>query len=176
MVVPTETTPWPYSKYRRGSVNSFGYGGANSHVIIDAAESFLPGYNSIRFIKQNHATSGKANSVNWKGSGTTYENGHGPEHKQVLPRQYLLVVSAHDQVNLSKNITSVLQAGSKYEIHDLCFTLGAKRSHHVHRAFSLVDGTSEDGVLNENVLTIEKRPKANPTVAFVFTGMESRSR
>ncbi|KAI6770702.1 hypothetical protein HG531_009557 [Fusarium graminearum] len=38
--VPTEPTTWPSSKHERISVNSFGIGGTNAHVIIDSACSF----------------------------------------------------------------------------------------------------------------------------------------
>nr|APX44011.1 polyketide synthase [Pestalotiopsis microspora] len=37
--VPIESTPWPVSKEERVSVNSFGIGGANAHVILDSAAS-----------------------------------------------------------------------------------------------------------------------------------------
>ncbi|KAH7027192.1 uncharacterized protein B0I36DRAFT_412585 [Microdochium trichocladiopsis] len=35
--VPTSVTPWPKSKALRASVNNFGYGGTNGHVIMEAA-------------------------------------------------------------------------------------------------------------------------------------------
>lgn len=36
---------WPTSKpIRRASVNSFGYGGANAHCILEGIDSFVPGY------------------------------------------------------------------------------------------------------------------------------------
>ncbi|KAJ5761957.1 Acyl transferase/acyl hydrolase/lysophospholipase [Penicillium nucicola] len=38
--VPTEPTPWPEDRSARISINSFGIGGANAHVILDSAESF----------------------------------------------------------------------------------------------------------------------------------------
>ena len=43
--VVTEMTPWPASKpIKRASVNSFGYGGANAHCILESIESIVPGY------------------------------------------------------------------------------------------------------------------------------------
>lgn len=43
--VVIETTPWPASKpIKRASINSFGYGGANAHAIIESIDSFVPGY------------------------------------------------------------------------------------------------------------------------------------
>ncbi|KAJ5910086.1 Acyl transferase/acyl hydrolase/lysophospholipase [Penicillium tannophilum] len=38
--VPTEATTWPESRSERISVNSFGIGGTNAHVILDSAQSF----------------------------------------------------------------------------------------------------------------------------------------
>lgn len=41
--VPTRLTPWPTDGLRRASINSFGYGGSNAHVIIDDAMNYLKG-------------------------------------------------------------------------------------------------------------------------------------
>ncbi|KAI0426766.1 acyl transferase domain-containing protein [Xylaria sp. FL1042] len=38
--VPTNALPWPRDRSERASINSFGVGGANAHVIIDSAASF----------------------------------------------------------------------------------------------------------------------------------------
>ncbi|KAJ5989668.1 Acyl transferase/acyl hydrolase/lysophospholipase [Penicillium waksmanii] len=38
--VPTEPTPWPKSRVERISINSFGIGGTNAHIILDSAKSF----------------------------------------------------------------------------------------------------------------------------------------
>jgi hypothetical protein len=38
--VATKPTPWP-AETRRMSVNSFGFGGANAHIVLDDALSFL---------------------------------------------------------------------------------------------------------------------------------------
>ncbi|KAJ5783184.1 hypothetical protein N7457_004958 [Penicillium paradoxum] len=38
--VPTEAMPWPEARSERISVNSFGIGGTNAHVVLDSARSF----------------------------------------------------------------------------------------------------------------------------------------
>ncbi|KAF2871120.1 hypothetical protein BDV95DRAFT_495285 [Massariosphaeria phaeospora] len=42
LTVPTEPTPWPEGRLERASVNSFGVGGSNAHVIIDSAAGWIP--------------------------------------------------------------------------------------------------------------------------------------
>lgn len=44
LVVKDGTMPWPEGKLRRASINSFGFGGANGHRIIDHVNNVLPGY------------------------------------------------------------------------------------------------------------------------------------
>ncbi|KAI6780627.1 Nonribosomal peptide synthetase-like protein [Emericellopsis cladophorae] len=39
--VPTENMEWPLPGVRRASINCFGFGGTNSHVILDDAQSYL---------------------------------------------------------------------------------------------------------------------------------------
>lgn len=41
MQFPLEPTPWPDTNVRRASVNSFGFGGTNAHVVIDDAFNYL---------------------------------------------------------------------------------------------------------------------------------------
>ena len=45
MNVVTEKIPWPQMPIRRASVNSFGYGGANAHCVLDHVSSVIQGYN-----------------------------------------------------------------------------------------------------------------------------------
>ncbi|KAL2864803.1 type I polyketide synthase [Aspergillus lucknowensis] len=41
LIIPTEATPWPHDRAERASVNSFGIGGSNAHVIVDSATAFV---------------------------------------------------------------------------------------------------------------------------------------
>ncbi|KAL9109919.1 MAG: hypothetical protein Q9227_005442 [Pyrenula ochraceoflavens] len=42
--VVRETVPWPRGRLRRASINSFGFGGANGHCIIDHVNNVFPTY------------------------------------------------------------------------------------------------------------------------------------
>ncbi|KAI1277648.1 polyketide synthase [Xylaria sp. FL0933] len=44
---PTEPLPWPQSGLRRMSINSFGVGGSNAHVVLDDALHFLQSYHLV---------------------------------------------------------------------------------------------------------------------------------
>ncbi|KAL9080059.1 MAG: hypothetical protein Q9159_007665 [Coniocarpon cinnabarinum] len=50
--IPTEAIPWPNQKTRRVSINGFGYGGTNAHVIIEDAYHYL----KDRHLRGHHST------------------------------------------------------------------------------------------------------------------------
>ena len=52
MKIPTTGTPWPVEDVRRISINSFGFGGTNAHVVLDDAYHYL----HDRGIQGNHCT------------------------------------------------------------------------------------------------------------------------
>ncbi|OTA94899.1 hypothetical protein M434DRAFT_70407 [Hypoxylon sp. CO27-5] len=65
--VPTDPVPWPQDRHERTSINSFGVGGANAHVILDSAASFgiqtnsnsLPTGNRLLVFTANDAESAR---------------------------------------------------------------------------------------------------------------------
>jgi acyl transferase domain-containing protein len=137
--VPVEPTPWPEHRRQRVSVNSFGIGGANAHVVIDSAASF------------NGFTS-SAQEVN-----------------RSLPN--LLVFSGNSSDSLRRNATSIqeyINLNPDRTI-DVAHTLGLRRDHLTHRAFSVAGKHLELSISN-----FQKARPHPPSLAFVFTGQGSQ--
>ncbi|KAL9018351.1 MAG: hypothetical protein Q9185_004320 [Variospora sp. 1 TL-2023] len=135
--IVTEPTSWPdqYS-VRRASVNSFGYGGANAHVVLESVESIIPGYHGTKVTKsetetyrnklecngstndriifgEDHSIARKtqlttsAQSQNTPQSSCDYHYSRGPDGGVPRRTQFLLVFSAHNERTLLANIAAV---------------------------------------------------------------------
>ncbi|KAK2749193.1 Type I Iterative PKS [Myotisia sp. PD_48] len=145
--VVSEPTPFPeHLPVKRVSVNSFGYGGTNGHVIIEGVDSFLPSYKSI--------------PPKFQVRGTFARN-----------RPHLLTFSAHDKPTLARNIDAHGKVVKKYNLLDLSYTLGNRRSRLASRAFVV----SSDITLGQDFNDVAKsfafaEKKKTPTVGFAFTG------
>jgi acyl transferase domain-containing protein/NADPH:quinone reductase-like Zn-dependent oxidoreductase len=139
--VVTKNTKWPVGNVARASVNSFGYGGANAHTILEAAVTHVPhGYGKSRMNMLPHG--------NLK----------------------LLPFSAHDERALLQRVSdtkTVLKSGS---LDDVAFTLGSRRSRLASCGYLLLDENDSSRVKEtEGVRTLEVEPRRLP-IAFVFTG------
>jgi acyl transferase domain-containing protein len=114
LAVPTEVVPWPRDRLQRISINSFGLGGANAHVIVDAASS-----------------TSESNGILSAKSARSEES-----------EQRLLVFSAHSEVSLQKMISNYrdfIERGS-FRLSDLAYTLSVKRHHWNVRSFCVSNG------------------------------------
>lgn len=110
--VPVEPTPFPEDRLDRVSVNSFGLGGSNAHVIVDSARSFnLP--KQTREIQQTG------------------------EHPQLL---LFSAASAPSLKAMTKNHEEWLskRPDMAEQLEDLAYTLANRREHLSHRAFKVV--------------------------------------
>ncbi|KAL3421345.1 beta-ketoacyl synthase domain-containing protein, partial [Phlyctema vagabunda] len=113
LTVPVDPKPWPADRSERISVNSFGIGGANAHVILDSAASF---------------------GLGSKTSKGTVEN------PSLFPR--LLVFSANHRDSLAKvasNHEQYLESHPSSALN-LAYTLGHRRDHLQLRSFCITDG------------------------------------
>ncbi|KAI4284877.1 MAG: hypothetical protein L6R38_001086 [Xanthoria sp. 2 TBL-2021] len=114
LTVPVEPTPFPADRDERVSVNSFGLGGSNAHVIVDSAASFdLP--------KQN-----------------------GKGQVEDVPQLLLFsAASAPSLKKMTSGYEEWLNRRPDMadKLDDLAYTLANRREHLSHRAFKVVGGS-----------------------------------
>ena len=144
MRIVTQLTDWP-TPLHRASINSFGYGGANAHAILESVDNFLPGYNtSKRTVIPEEPT-----------------------------RLYVLPFSASTIKALESSITNLAQrfiAGESYDFGNLCHTLSDRRTRLSKTGFLLASPTTaKQDFKPENLITPKKdTPRLN--FGFIFTG------
>lgn len=162
--IPRQCEPWqPGSDgSRRASISNFGYGGANSHVII---EDWQPG----------QTTGDHRVNANGHTNGSKPSNGHGGLSE---PRSRLFVLSARDELacravaaNLRRYLEDATIANEDEFLDDLAYTLGQRRNRFpwvttcaAGSVQSLVTALEDTKVLP---VRIKDQP---PRVGFVFTG------
>lgn len=145
------SVPWPKCAFRRASINSFGYGGTNSHVILDEIKSLRPDF------APSHVS-----------SFLTPEDDIYDEEESSRP--YTLLFSAND----SKSLQAYTEALDRHmssldvrvKIRDLAYTLSERRSHHFHRGYIVARGSEIDA----KSLVQGKKTDEQPRIGFVFTG------
>ncbi|KAI9690328.1 MAG: Type I Iterative PKS [Bathelium mastoideum] len=171
----TEITPWPMDRLQRASINSFGYGGANGHCIIDHVNNILPDYMAPGIFKR------KANGM-INGHTTGHQDGPSVQHRPIVEslksaatpgattRQFaLLPLSAHNEHSLKLNVDALSQVIDKFSLADVVYTFGARRSRFAQRSFCIVDKTNVT-----QSLVIDRKPARAPlqtsNLGFIFTG------
>ncbi|KAF4953184.1 hypothetical protein FGADI_6159 [Fusarium gaditjirri] len=151
LTIAQEAHPWPRS-LRRASINSFGYGGANAHIILESADSYL---------SNKHLTTPFMNS----------------KTKRRHERAVLLPLSAgspHSLKALVDDISGRLSQLSHADgIDSLAYTLAKGRDHLSHRTFILAD-LNESGRISKATRTTtgdnDLRMMKPLPLGFVFTG------
>nr|ALQ33013.1 putative polyketide synthase [Fusarium subglutinans] len=115
--IAQDTHNWPRALCR-ASINSFGYGGANAHVILESGDSYFGNKHPMRPSMNNMATTGQQRAL-------------------VLP---LSASSLFSLEALVDDISSRLpRLGHANEIDSLAYTLTNGRDHLSHRTFILAD-------------------------------------
>uniref|UniRef100_A0A8H7K8X3 Carrier domain-containing protein n=1 Tax=Bionectria ochroleuca TaxID=29856 RepID=A0A8H7K8X3_BIOOC len=152
--VPVEPEPWPKDRKLRVSVNSFGIGGSNAHVIIEAWE---PTENRETPLTLSNGHGHHNGRENFK----PLTNG-GDDHQS-----HLLVFSAQNADSLKctiDNYTYFLNTTS-VRLKDVAYTLAVRREALSYRSFAVIDNVSTTLV---HVPPEHAGPK--PRVVFIFTG------
>ncbi|KAK7906373.1 polyketide synthase [Apiospora marii] len=152
--VATELIDWPATTQdvRRASVNSFGYGGSNAHVIL---ENYKPTATSI----PKQITSSKLAVA--------------PQ-----PRPYLVPLTAHNDKAAKKRVADILQyiqSGRESDITaaDVAHSYSVRRTMHQSRSFAIGRDLESLAEYLENPKPVSKwtSPVGEaPRIGFVFTG------
>ncbi|KAK4178924.1 putative polyketide synthase [Triangularia setosa] len=164
LALPQGTTRWPTPGQRRISVNSFGFGGANAHAILDDAHHYL----AERGLTGNHST------IVWERHSVPV-NGHKPTTD--TPRLFLL--SSKDQAGIPRLADVYAKAldalhSNKKDAHyfsNLAYTLASRRSHLDFRSFAVASTLPElAGKLPKGLPKIKRSARQDNNLVWVFTG------
>lgn len=148
--IVTEQTKWPTSnpaflgnQTLRAGVNSFGYGGANSHVILESAKSFMPP-----------------------------QSGLSSEELSTSRSTFILPISGNSPASLQGQINNLSTADlTGVNVVDLAYTLGNRRSKLSSKAFTLAGQQFlKDDISSDTVVNMGPGPYSKLPFAFVFTG------
>jgi acyl transferase domain-containing protein/NADPH:quinone reductase-like Zn-dependent oxidoreductase/SAM-dependent methyltransferase len=196
---PLENTPWPTDGVRRISVNSFGVGGTNAHVVIDDAYSYL----ASRSISASHNTVGTVPThdeirlklagleqpsvdAQLSGNGITIEEPQTNGRRKVngaelSPQNRIFFVSSFDEQGIRRNATrlakylkkpSLLNSSTESQLlANLAFTLSTRRSTFPWRSFFIANSLQDisDKLTKDDSLTVI-RAGNKPRIGYVFTG------
>ncbi|KAK3989943.1 putative polyketide synthase [Cladorrhinum sp. PSN332] len=110
LVVPVTPTPWPMNRSERVSVNSFGIGGSNAHLIVESLASFNPG--------MAHKPGAAANAD---------------------PALLVLSANTSTSLQQLVDSTLDYHSKSPEALQDLSYTLALRREHLSHRSFVVKD-------------------------------------
>ncbi|KAI3396832.1 hypothetical protein diail_11661 [Diaporthe ilicicola] len=166
--VPTETLSWPDTggKPKRASLNSFGYGGANAHAVLESFDERI----------ESSTTSLELNGLNGAA--------------RAADRPFLFPVSSHT-IDTGDRLKSALrdyltkQEENKADttnLRDLAYTLSAHRTIHKVRSFAI--GASKGELVaeletprasSEWKTAAMRSSRTTPQIGFVFTGQGAQS-
>lgn len=147
MCVPTKVLPWPQSAVPRISINSFGFGGANAHVIVERGSKQSPRIAASEAASPHLFTLSADSSASLKA----------------------LVKSYHSWVEQQEETNTLLV--------DLSYTLLHRRSALSYRFSAVADSrASLVDALSNGILPSNKRARQSKDldVFFVFTGQGSQ--
>ena len=195
---PERPTAWPSRGLRRASVNSFGFGGSNAHVVIDDAYHFL----ESRGIEAAHCTveepplvdhdqdadgkrpilssdqaNGSSNKVLINGHGHgKFLNGNATV-ETTLPQ--VLIWSAADEAGIDRlmdqwgshfsSLSFSEEKAEKNYLRQLSYTLSSRRSTLSWKAYAIVTSVSQARKVKEFVSRPARSPK-NHGIGYLFTG------
>lgn len=177
---PKSCIAWPVPGIRRASLSSFGYGGSNSHMILDDARSF----SELRKLNMNHRT---ASSDMLRQIGSDFNNIPHTNNRIAVPIHdtrnagwpKILIWSASDEYSLKhyltlyeRYISHKLTYGTTEPtfLDDLAYTLDSRKSILRWQSWVVVRSIRDANELSSRCSAPVLRKKNAPRIAFAFTG------
>ena len=142
LVVPVEPIAWPKSRLERVSINSFGFGGSNAHVILDSVSSLV-----------------------------SYQSPREEMEDETIVKPQLMLYSANSLESLqqmTETYNNFIEQNPK-KISDLACTLANGREHLPHRTFAIA---SSDGATTTSPMTKIAPAALNLVMAFTGQGAQ----
>jgi acyl transferase domain-containing protein/NADPH:quinone reductase-like Zn-dependent oxidoreductase/NAD(P)-dependent dehydrogenase (short-subunit alcohol dehydrogenase family) len=182
VALPTELVPWPESGLRRASVNSFGYGGANAHVVMDDAYHFLQQYHALENRQYEPASTHPSSSDD----GSEFSLVPTPAEPladrldmvECVEEYKLFLFSSADQAGL-KRLATIYADFLENDMAcvdwpmfsaNLAYTLSSRRTFLDHRSYVVADSAQNLLLqLGEGLPKRRRTAKANNTL-FIFSG------
>lgn len=167
--IPLASTRWSNSGPRRASINSFGFGGANAHVILEDAASY--------FVRKG-LTGCHATVLHPTLGAPKYGHGdHGSINGVLCPKPKVFLFSSNDKDGVKRNVERTVeylnnkdQGGSNF-LADLAHTLFAKRSPLPWKSFVVASDVSHlQQSLSGIPAPVRSSSTAEAKIALVFTG------
>ncbi|KKA30866.1 hypothetical protein TD95_000725 [Thielaviopsis punctulata] len=146
LIVPVEPTPFPACRATRVSINSFGIGGANAHLVLDSAAEFLHTYPGV----------------------PPPFPAPPPGSHTIWPR--MVVVTSSNMASLNQRVHDIkqyLDLRPRTVLNDVAYTLANRRSHLTYRSFAVVTHSQNEPFEFEKPQISYAKP---PAPVFVFTG------
>lgn len=142
--------PWPTDfNVRRASVSSFGYGGTNAHLVIEAVQNLWPRY--------EHGKS--------KATATYDYNG--------IDRPFLITMSAHDEKTLVQNIHIHKDIAAEYHLPDLAYSLNERKTKFATRAYTIATPGGETKAFSPESFVYGSKLQTSAKVGFILSGQGS---
>lgn len=144
MEIVQQPRPWP-SSLLRASVNSFGYGGANAHTILESFEQTAKRYDMPSFSKQ------------------------APDNQ----KEFIIPVSGSSSKSLEARVDDIgarLQQGAFYDYDNLCYTMSQRRTKLSNLGYIISKpSTGAVDFATKNLIKPTETLQSLP-LAYVFTG------
>ncbi|KAH8435221.1 uncharacterized protein LDX57_012850 [Aspergillus melleus] len=186
-----EAMPWPRNGIRRASINSFGFGGTNAHVVLDDVEGFLSEFfrhkttgtlqvtgASSKTIKRSFHDAGRDGSKLLANGESNGKNGI--PILSWAPENHVVILSAFDEAGLNRNAASMISHLKSLEfkgesdqegafMNDLCHTLNEKRTLFDWRSYHVAD-TIENLQKSLRNVSPHRQSTSSKVTQFIFTG------